>query len=130
LVGIERIVSFRPRTVFSVLGILILVGVVLYVLWVSRHVVSWLLIALFFALALNPGGRLAPGTRRAEARAGDGHRLRARAGCVAGLAALFVPTLVDQVDSFAKKVPDYITDLTHGRGKLGFLETRTTSSRR
>src|SRR5207244_12209856 len=43
---------------------------------------------------------------------------------VAGLGALFVPTLVDQVDSFANKVPDYVRDLTHGRGRLGFLETR------
>ena len=38
--------------------------------------------------------------------------------------ALFIPTLVDQVDNFANKVPDYVRDLTHGRGRLGFLETR------
>jgi predicted PurR-regulated permease PerM len=30
------------------------VAVVLYVLWVARHVISWLLIALFLALAINP----------------------------------------------------------------------------
>src|SRR5207247_10383877 len=30
------------------------VGVVLYVIWVARHVLSWLLISLFLALALNP----------------------------------------------------------------------------
>src|SRR5947209_12259444 len=53
-VGTDRIVHFRPRTVFAVLGILIAVGVVLYVLWVARHVLSWLLISLFLALALNP----------------------------------------------------------------------------
>src|SRR4051812_24454116 len=51
---IDRIVHFRPRTIFAVLGILLAVGVVLYVLWVARHVLSWLLIALFLALALNP----------------------------------------------------------------------------
>ena len=43
---------------------------------------------------------------------------------VAGLGALFIPTLVDQVNSFANKVPDYVHDLTHGRGRLGFLETK------
>src|SRR5690348_11451553 len=53
-VGIDRIGPCRPRTVFAVLGILIAVGVVLYVLWVARHVLSWLLISLFLALALNP----------------------------------------------------------------------------
>src|SRR4029079_2710989 len=31
---------------------------------------------------------------------------------------------IDQVDNFANKVPDYIHDLTNGRGRLGFLETR------
>jgi len=53
-VTVERIVHFRPRTIFAVLGIMIAVGVVLYVLWVARHVLSWLLISLFLALALNP----------------------------------------------------------------------------
>src|SRR5205085_8800839 len=43
---------------------------------------------------------------------------------VAGLGLLFIPTLVDQVNSFANKVPDYVHDLTRGRGRLGFLETR------
>ncbi len=52
--SLDRIVHFRARTIFSILGILLAVGVVLYVLWVARHVLSWLLIALFLALALNP----------------------------------------------------------------------------
>jgi predicted PurR-regulated permease PerM len=37
---------------------------------------------------------------------------------------LFIPTLVDQVNNFAHKVPDYLDDLTKGRGRLGFLETK------
>ena len=122
--GIERVVNFKPRTIFSILGILILVGVVLYVLWVSRHVVSWLLISLFFALALNPavGWLQTHGVPRRGPAAGIVFVLAL--AVVAGLAAAFIPTLVDQVDSFAGKVPDYITDLTHGRGRFGFLETR------
>jgi predicted PurR-regulated permease PerM len=123
-VGIERVVSFRPRTIFSILGILLGVGVVLYILWVSRHVLSWLLIALFLALALNPAVEYLQrhGVKRRSAAAGITFLLAL--GAVAGLAALFVPTLVDQVNNFANKVPDYIHDLTHGRGRLGFLETR------
>jgi predicted PurR-regulated permease PerM len=93
--GIDRIVHFRPRTIFAILGILLGVGVVLYVLYVARHVLSWLLITFLVALA-----------------------------AVVGLGFLFIPTLVDQVNSFANKVPDYVHDLTHGRGRLGFLETR------
>ena len=37
---------------------------------------------------------------------------------------LVIPQLVDQVNEFAQKVPDYIDDLTKGRGRFGFLETK------
>jgi predicted PurR-regulated permease PerM len=123
-VGIDRIVHFRPRTIFAVLGILILVGLVLYVLWVARHVVSWLLISLFLTLALNPavGWLQAHGLPSRGLATGVVFILALAA--VAGIAAAFIPTLVDQVDNFAKKVPDYVEQLTHGRGRFGFLETK------
>jgi predicted PurR-regulated permease PerM len=122
-VGIDRTVHFRPRTIFAILGIILGVAVVLYVLYVARHVLSWLLIALFLALALNPAVEWFQrhGLNRGSA-AGVTFILALLA--VAGLGWLFVPTLVDQVNSFANKVPDYIHDLTHGRGRLGFLETK------
>jgi predicted PurR-regulated permease PerM len=123
-VGIDRIVSFRPRTIFAVLGITLAVAIVLYVLWISRHVLSWLLIALVLSLALNPAVEFLQrhGVKRRSLAAGITFVVALAA--VGGLAALFVPTLVDQVDSLANKVPDYVHDLTHGRGRLGFLETR------
>jgi predicted PurR-regulated permease PerM len=37
---------------------------------------------------------------------------------------LVIPPLVDQVNEFARKVPDYVDDLTKGRGRFGFLETK------
>jgi predicted PurR-regulated permease PerM len=123
-VGIERIVYFRPRTIFTVLGILILVGVVLYVLWVARHVVSWVLISLFFTLALNPAVGWLQSHGIASRGLATGIVFLLALGAVAGIAAAFIPTLVDQVNSFANKVPDYVTQLTEGRGRLGFLETR------
>jgi predicted PurR-regulated permease PerM len=121
---IDRIVHFRPRTIFAILGILILVGIGLYVLWVSRHVLSWVLIALFLALALNPAVEWLQ--RRGVARRGlaTGIVYLVALVVIGGLAAVVVPTLVDQVNSFANKVPDYINDLTKGRGRLGFLETK------
>jgi predicted PurR-regulated permease PerM len=121
---IDRIVHFRPRTIFAILGILILVGVALYVLWVARHVLSWVLIALFLALALNPAVEWLQ--RRGVPRRGlaAGIVYLVALVVIGGLAALFIPTLVDQVNSFANKVPDYVDDLTKGRGRLGFLETK------
>ena len=121
--GIDRIVHFRPRTIFAILGILLGVAVVLYVLYVARHVLSWLLIALFLALALNPAVEWFQ--RRGLGRgSAAGVTFVIAILAVVGLGWLFIPTLVDQVNSFAEKVPDYIRDLTHGRGRLGFLETK------
>jgi predicted PurR-regulated permease PerM len=122
-VGIDRIVLFRPRTIFLVLAILLGVSIVLYVLWVARHVLSWLLIALFLTLALNPAVDLLQ--RRGLGRGlATGTTFVLALVVVGGFGFLFVPTLVDQVTSFANKVPDYVHDLTHGRGRLGFLETK------
>jgi predicted PurR-regulated permease PerM len=107
-----------------VLGILIGVAIVLEIVWISRHIIAWILIALFLALALNPA------VDRLQRRVGD--RRGAATGVVfvvtlaaiAGIGALFIPTLVHQVDDFANKVPDYLDDITKGRGRLGFLETK------
>lgn len=41
---------------------------------------------------------------------------------IVGIAALFVPTLVREVNDFADALPGYVDDLTKGRGRLGFLE--------
>jgi predicted PurR-regulated permease PerM len=123
-VGIDRIVHFRSRTIFGVLGILILVGVVLYVLWVARHVVSWVLISLFLTLALNPAVNWLQAHGLPSRGLATGVVFVVALAAVGGIAAAFVPTLVDQVDNFANKVPDYVNQLTHGRGRLGFLETR------
>jgi predicted PurR-regulated permease PerM len=120
----ERIVHFRPRTILAIVGILIVVGAILWVLWIARHILTWVLISLFLALALNPFVEFLQrhGIRRRGYAAGLAYVIAL--AVVAGIAALFIPTLVDQVNHFANKVPDYVHQLTHGRGRLGFLETR------
>jgi len=50
----ERVVDFRTRTVLRVLLIVLCVAVTLEVVWIARHVLAWVVIALFLALALNP----------------------------------------------------------------------------
>jgi predicted PurR-regulated permease PerM len=119
----ERLVHFRPRTVFVVIGILVASFVVLKILWISRHVLSWIFIALFLTLALNPAvDRLERRVKRRGLATGIVYIL-ALVG-VALIGWLFIPTLVDQVNSFAHKVPDYLDDITKGRGRLGFLQEK------
>jgi predicted PurR-regulated permease PerM len=120
----ERLVTLRARTVLSVLGLLLASAAVLEIVWVARTVITWILVALFLALAINPA------VEWLERRTG-----RSRGMCVAiiflsvliaitVLAAIVIPTLVDQVDAFVQAVPGYLQDLTRGRGPLGFLERR------
>ena len=117
-----RLVYFRPRTVLVVLVVVLAAAVVLRVLWVTRDVLIWAAIALFLAMALNPAVEWlqARGIRRRGLAVGI-----VFVGTVLGIVAvgaLFVPTLVREVNDFAQAVPDYVDDLTKGRGRLGFLE--------
>ncbi len=119
----ERLVHFRQRTVFAVIGMLVASFAVLKVLWISRHVLSWIFIALFLTLALNPAvDRLQRRVKRRGLATGIVY-IAALIG-VALIGWLFIPTLVDQVNNFAHQVPTYLDDLTKGRGRLGFLQEK------
>jgi predicted PurR-regulated permease PerM len=120
----ERLVRFRLRTVLSILGTIIAVAVVLEVIWISRNVLTWVLISVFLALALNPAVQWFQrhGVKGRGWAAGLTFLLTL--GFFIGIGFTFVPTLVDQVNAFVHKLPDYVHDVTHGRGRLGFLETK------
>ena len=119
----ERIVRFRARTIFAVLGIVLAVAAVLQVIWIARQVLTWILIAAFLAVALDPLVRLLMrrGIRRRGLAIGVAYLLVAAVFILLG--ATFIPTLVNEVNDFIDAVPDYVEDLTEGRGKLGFLES-------
>ena len=118
----ERLVRFRPRAVLVVIGVIVATAAVLEVLWVARGVIIWILIAAFLAMALNPAvdWLQAHGVERRGAAVGIAYVGAVLA--IAALAATFIPTLVREVNDFAEAVPDYVEDLTKGRGRLGFLE--------
>jgi predicted PurR-regulated permease PerM len=119
----ERIIRFRARTILAVLGIVLAVFALLQVVLVARQVLSWMLIAVFFALALDPlvNFLMRRGIRRRGPAIGATYLLLL--GAVVLLGVTFVPTLVDEVNNFIDAVPNYVEDLTEGRGRLGFLET-------
>ncbi len=93
-------VDLRPRTILRVVFLVLAVAVTLEVLWIARHVLAWVVIALFLALALNP---LVGSIQR------RGRMARAPAIIVAyllvlivivGVAATFLPKLIDEVNGF------------------------------
>jgi predicted PurR-regulated permease PerM len=120
----ERVVRFRARTVLAVLGIILAVAVLVEIVLISRQVLTWILISVFFALALNPAVDWLQ--RRWIKRRGFAVALVYIGvfAAIALIAYVFIPPLVDQVNHFVRKIPDYIDDLTHRRGKLGFLESK------
>jgi predicted PurR-regulated permease PerM len=120
----ERLVRFPVKTILTVLGLIVAVWALLHVVVVARSVIVYILIAIVLALAINPLVALL--MRR-------GVRSRGAASAIAclivlvGIAAIgfaCIPTLVDNVNNFVDAAPGYVHDLTKGRGRLGFLETR------
>jgi predicted PurR-regulated permease PerM len=118
----ERVIRFRARTVLSVLAIVIAVAALLQLLLIAREVITWILIALFLAIALNPLVELLQrrGVRRRGLAIGVTYVLFF--GGLAILGAAFIPTLVDEVGEFREAVPGFVEDLTEGRGRLGWLQ--------
>jgi predicted PurR-regulated permease PerM len=116
-----RVVAVRPRTILMILGITVLVGIVLLLGYLAWHVLSWILIAILLAAALNPA---------VEAFERRGlTRLWASAlvfvltlAALTGIGFLVIPPLVSQVADFIEAVPDFIDDITRGHGPLGFLQ--------
>ena len=116
-----RVVTVRPRTILLVLGMTVLVGVVLVLGYLAWHVLTWILIASLLAAALNPAVEVFE--RRGLRRAWAATIVFVLALLVlTGIGFLVIPPLVSQVTEFVDAVPDFIDDLTAGRGPLGFLQ--------
>jgi predicted PurR-regulated permease PerM len=120
----ERILRLRPTTILAVLGITFGFLLLLYITWISRQVLTWILVAVFLAMALNPAVE-------ALQRRGLSHRGAATAvtfllaiGTIVAGGSLFIPTLVDEATGFAESLPDYVRDISEGRGPLGELSER------
>jgi predicted PurR-regulated permease PerM len=117
-----RVVSVRPRTVLTVLGITVIVGVGLALAYLAWHVLTWILIAALLSAALNPAVE-------AFERRGMGRPWAASLVfllallALTGLGFLVIPPLVSQVADFIEAVPDFVDDITRGRGPLGFLQS-------
>jgi predicted PurR-regulated permease PerM len=120
----EHVIRFRLRNVLAVILVVIAVLAALEVLQIAQQVITWMLISLFLALALNPlvdffQRRL---TRRRLPAIGLTYLVVFVA--ITAVAATFLPTLIDEINDFANAVPGYIEDLTAGRGWLGELADR------
>ena len=117
-----RVVDIRPRTILVAVGLVIAVAGALELVWLARQVITWIFVAVFLALAINP---LVEWIQRHGIRhrgLAAGVAFLAVLGALAALGGTFIPILVQEVRDFVAAVPDYVEDLTAGRGPLGFLQ--------
>jgi predicted PurR-regulated permease PerM len=123
--GIERVVIIRPRTVLTATALVIAVGGVLWVSYTARQALTWVLVSAFLALALNPAVEYLQSRGHASRRGIAAAIIYlGTLAVLLGLGFLLIPPIVDQVGGLADAAPGYVSDLTHGRGPLGFLETK------
>ena len=117
-------VRFSVRSVLVVIALVIAAWALLSILDVTRQVISWILVSIFLALALNPAVEwfMRHGVKKRGYAAGLTYVLALVA--IAAIGYAFIPTLVSQINDFVQAVPGYVDDLTKGRGRLGFLQTK------
>jgi predicted PurR-regulated permease PerM len=115
---------FRPRTILAVIGIILAVAILLAVLWVSRQVLTWVLVAVFLALALNPAVEFFEQRWRFRRGLATAVTVLLALAAIAAFGSLFVPTLVSEGRGFAEALPGYVNDVSEGRGPLGRLAER------
>ena len=117
----ERVVYIRPRTILQVLGIVLATIAILAFVFLAWHIITWILVAVFLALALNPAVEKFErrGMRRGIASATV---FLLALAVIIGLGFLVLPPLVRQVTDFIQAIPDLVDDLVAGRGQLGFLQ--------
>jgi predicted PurR-regulated permease PerM len=116
-------VALTPKTLLVWIAITAGSVLALMLVYLALDAIAWVLVAAFFAMALNPAVE-------ALVQRGLG-RVRAAAivfvvafAALAGLGALVIPPLVSATTSFVEALPGYLRDLDAGRGPLAFLEQR------
>jgi predicted PurR-regulated permease PerM len=107
-----RVVAVRPRTILLVLGMAVLVGLALALVYLAWRPLTWILIATLLAAEQRGLARIWAATVV----------FVLALLVVTGIGFLIVPPLVTQVSEFGNAVPDFIDDLTAGRGPLGWLQ--------
>ncbi|MEU9742638.1 AI-2E family transporter [Micromonospora chersina] len=112
------------RRALTVIGLLLATAAGLALAWETRRVLMWVVVAAFFAVALNP---LVDRVQRQLVRR------RAAATLVvfvvsfvalAALGVLIVVPLVDELARFADRAPDLLREARAGRGPVGELLER------
>jgi predicted PurR-regulated permease PerM len=118
----SREILVRPRTLLVIAATVLAVALVVWVLLEAWQVVSWIFIAILFAIALQPAVDFLERRGMPDGAAVTLVSIAALAA-VGLLAWAVIPPLVSQTTELIQAIPGAIDDITAGRGPLGFLQT-------
>ena len=100
------------RTLLRVVGVLLAVALSLWFVWLSRGVLTWVAIAAFLAVAINPLVALLQKRLLLRRAAAILMVYVIGTGLVAGAALVFVPPLIDAAEELTQQVPEYVDQLS------------------
>ena len=115
-------------TILATIGLVLVTAALLYVVIEIRQVLTWIIVAAFFAVALSPL------TGLLERRLMGRHRALATLVVfllvllvLAGISALFIVPLASEGTNLAGQLPDLIDQARQGRGPVGDFLQRTNA---
>jgi predicted PurR-regulated permease PerM len=127
-VSTQRRDKVPVRTILTTIALVLATVALLWVLVEVRQILTWIVIAAFFAVAL------APAVRFTEHRVTRGHRALATLLVfllvllvLAGLVAAFAVPLAKEGSTLAGQLPQLIEDARNGRGPVGQFLDRTNA---
>jgi predicted PurR-regulated permease PerM len=104
--------GLSTRALLRMVGVLFAVLAGLYLLWLSRGVITWLAIGAFLAVAINPLVTAMQDRLRMRRAPAIFVVYLAIAGLVTGAALLFVPPLIEAGQQLTEEVPTYVERLS------------------
>ncbi|HET9631070.1 MAG TPA: AI-2E family transporter [Terrabacter sp.] len=116
------------RTIWATIGMVVLAGLALLLVYDVRRVLVWIVVALFFAVALYPVVNFLERRYPRLPRSVDTLLVFLAVFLVlAGLAAIFAVPLAREANDLAGQLPQLIADARAGRGPVGELLQRTNA---
>src|SRR5215212_5696125 len=98
-----------PRLVFEAVSVVVLVVISLYLIYLLRKPIGWVLIAFFLAVALSPPVNLLQ--RRMKRGFAIALTYLGLLAVPILLGAIIIPPLIDQIDGLARDAPQYARDV-------------------
>jgi predicted PurR-regulated permease PerM len=116
-------VSIAPRTLLVFVALVGLASAFVALAFELRTVLMQFVVAIVLAMALEPLVEVFE-KRRLSRGAAVGVAFTLVVAALVCFAYLFLHPLVSELDRFARDLPRLLRELTHGHGRLGFLESR------